>query len=59
MSKFAFICSQVDDSEITIAGNIDKPQKPDKPSDFDEELARSEIMSALIESRRNPGRVDA
>ena len=46
-----------DDAEITIAGNIDKPNPPDQPPEFDENATRVDIMKALLANRRNPGMV--
>nr|CAB3228105.1 coiled-coil and C2 domain-containing protein 2A [Phallusia mammillata] len=43
------------DEEITIAENVDKPQKPEKPEAFDVERVRVEIKNTLLEHRRNPG----
>ena len=51
-----FTVFQADDSEINIGGNIDKPRKPDKPPEFDEETVKNEIVNDLLQCRRNPGR---
>nr|XP_018671326.2 coiled-coil and C2 domain-containing protein 2A isoform X3 [Ciona intestinalis] len=47
--------SEVEDDDINIGGNIDKPQKPDKPPPFDDVTVKNEVMNDLIVNRRNPG----
>ncbi|XP_076825165.1 coiled-coil and C2 domain-containing protein 2A-like isoform X2 [Clavelina lepadiformis] len=44
-----------DEGEIMISGNVDKPQKPEKPEAFNEERVRIEVKNLLLEHRRNPG----
>uniref|UniRef100_H2ZAP6 CC2D2A N-terminal C2 domain-containing protein n=1 Tax=Ciona savignyi TaxID=51511 RepID=H2ZAP6_CIOSA len=45
----------VEEEELNIAGNIDKPQKPDKPAPFDKDAVRNDVMNQLLANRRNPG----